>query len=312
MVSLTTAIRGQPKGDYIARRRRAQTLKVGTACLSVLLLMYVGFKGKHHAGLQAKLKEIVLLRDQLQQRLDEQQRSPAQLLAGGRGANANPGWPPASDPQVIAVVNALKTRLSQFDSDQSSAGLSDDERLELRLSEAILANAEGRLTDALAMITDKDEKSSNLEPQIGRSVRVLQTRADSFYGLHQWQEALDRYRRVLTLQPNRIVAIARIADCQSALGQTNDALSTLAELAKTHNNRGNALRLQGKPDAAIVHYGKAIDIQTWLVEQQGRTELARDLAKSYRDRGDTFTIQRNADAANADFSKAKEYELRSP
>ena len=48
------------------------------------------------------------------------------------------------------------------------------------------------------------------------------------------------------------------------------------ELALTHNNRGGTLSAQGRLDAAIEDFEKAIEILTRLVEQEGRSDLANE------------------------------------
>ena len=52
-----------------------------------------------------------------------------------------------------------------------------------------------------------------------------------------------------------------------------------------HYNRRNARRAVGQHKEAAQDYDKAIDIQTKLVENEGRSELGNDLAKSYNNRG---------------------------
>jgi len=52
-------------------------------------------------------------------------------------------------------------------------------------------------------------------------------------------EAADRYQQVLIPQPNRLVTLARVADCHYALGRLNEALTKYDELAAGHNNRGD-------------------------------------------------------------------------
>ena len=248
IVSFTTPIADHAKDGYLARRRRFQMAKLAVALFFAFVLMYVGLHGKQHAGVQARLNDLALLRDQLQQKLDNDQ-----LVGCVPRTRTNSTWSPSSDPAVGALVSAFKARLWQFDADYSQARLSEVERFELRLTETTLANAEGRFADALGMITDKDQNAtgSTSEAQTNRLVRVLDIRADSFYGLHQWQNALDHYRQLLILQPNQLVALSRVAECEYAIGKTNEALSTCAELARSHKHRANALRIQGKADAAI-------------------------------------------------------------
>jgi tetratricopeptide (TPR) repeat protein len=206
----------------------------------------------------------------------------------------------------------LKTRLAQFDPAHWPGKFSEDATLEIRLSQATLATAEQRFADALKIITVEDEKAKRASTgaEIDRFVRVLQIRGDSFYGLHEWQNALDRYREMLTLQSNRIAVITRVADCQYALGRSHEALTTYDALSKRHNNRGDDFLIQGKPGSAIAHYEKAIEIQTWLIEQARRSELVNELARSYNNRGNAYLVHTKLDAAITDFEKAVEIQTR--
>ncbi len=214
-------------------------MKIAIAFIIGLLLMYAGLQGRRHARIQAMLNDIAAVRDQVQRRLDDEQ------------------------PVQTPLVNGLKGGLRQFESIYSARKLSKMEDLEVRLSKATLANAEQRFGDALVLLTDEDEKT-----QTDHRVRVLQVRADSFYGLREWQKALDRYREMLVLRPNRTVTIARIAACQHALGQRSQAVATYGELTKAHSERADTLRAQGRADAAKAHYDKAAQIQSWLNEQE--------------------------------------------
>jgi len=207
---IATPIPRRPQDEQLAKRQRFQIIKVAVASLFALLLFYAGFEGRQHARLQVKLNEIAAVRDQLQRRLND--------------LETNSIVPPSSsNVQVAPLVNTLKTLIEQFDFDHRPTELSEVEQLELRLSQAILANAEQRFADALALITDQDEKvaRSGAKARSGRLARILQARADSFYGRREWQNALDRYREVLTLKPNHPATKARIAECQRALAKTN-------------------------------------------------------------------------------------------
>ena len=69
---------------HLANRSRFKIVKAAIAFSSVLLLMYAGFNGRQHAILQAKLADITVVCDQLQQQLDDDQRpAGSQLPAFG-------------------------------------------------------------------------------------------------------------------------------------------------------------------------------------------------------------------------------------
>src|ERR1051326_3126414 len=164
------AIPGLDKDRRLATRRRLDRAKIGFAFLLALLLLYLGFQGRRHAIREASLSQIALVRDQLQQKLDDEHAAAGSF--GGGGTNAIDR--PSSDPQVADLVSTLQTRLGQFDTDYRQAKLSEIESLEIRLSQATLANAEQRFTDALQLVTGNDEKAKPApgKAQIGRLIRL--------------------------------------------------------------------------------------------------------------------------------------------
>lgn len=173
--------------------------KPAVASLIILLLMFAGFRGRQYARLQARLADVTTVRDQLQRKMD------------GAPKTAEKAVP------LTALIAALRTRLGQFEAVYVPNKLPRPEHLELRLSRATLANAEQRYNDALADVTAEDEQTR------ADTVRVLRVRADAFYGLRQWNEALDRYQRFQGLRPDRPVVLARIAACHFALGNAAEA-----------------------------------------------------------------------------------------
>jgi tetratricopeptide (TPR) repeat protein len=299
---------GHTHDQPLAKQRRFKMAKAAIAIFFILLLLSAGLQGRRHARLQARFDDITQVRDQLQQKLDDEQRPTEQLAAGLQGTKTSPSRPPLSNPQVTALVRALQARLDQLNRDYGPGKLTEAESWEIRLSQATLANAEQRFAEALKMIPAENEKvnPAGATAAIVHTVRVLQIRGDSFYGLHEWGHALDHYRPLLTLTSNRLATIARVAECYAALGRTNEALTTYAELAKSHSHRGDAFLTQGRSDAALPHYAKAIEIQTRLIEQAGRSGLANELAMSHRHRGDTFLLQGKSDAALPHYAKAIE------
>ena len=286
--------------------------KTAAAFLSGLLLLYIGHRGRQHATLQARLHEFTLVCEQLQQKLDEAQTPTEALEADVQAKPSNALRALAPDPQRTTLVDALKTGLRQFDLDFSPTRLSEVESLEIRLSKATLAIAEQRFADALTTITDEDERGTRDGPKVqtGQVVRVLQIRALSFYGLREWQEALLRFRHLLILQPNRTAVVARIAECLEALGRQADAITTYAELAKSHSRRGDGFLVEGKLGAALADYQKAIQIQAKLLEREGQSELAGEMAMSYERLGNGYLIQGKPVNAIGQYQKAIEIQTR--
>lgn len=264
-------------------------VKAVVAFLFLFLLLSFGFRGRQHARVQAKLEDITVIRDQLQQKLEDGQR-------------------PAENFEAGTMASALKARLGEFESDHPPGQLSAAENLELRLCKATLANAEQRFAEALAMVTEADEKASRARAsgQADRLIRILLVRGDSFCGRREWKEALKCYQEALTLKPNRPAALAHAADCQFALGKTNEALGALEAAAKLRNQQGGAALAKGQTNSALLHYAKAVEILTRLTEQHGRGDLAGALAKSHGHRGDAFLVLGKPDAALAHYAKALE------
>src|ERR1043165_1810388 len=312
LMSIATAIVAHTKDVKLAKRRRFNFVKVAVAISAVLALMYAGFQGRHYARLQARVDEITRIRARLQQKLDEEQTSTEQFLGTVHGRTTEASHRPSADDQIKSLISTLNIRLGQFDSDYGPDRLGKAEDLEVRLSKATLANAERRFAAALTIVTERDQKAQHLrrEAQNDRLMSVLQVRGDSFYGLHELQQALDCYQQILILHPNRVATLALVANCEYGIGRVTEALSTYHAVAKSQNERGNAFLVDGKPDAAIVRYQNAIEIEAWLVQEKGQRQLANELAKSHSNRGNAFLVLGKPEAAIAQFEAAIEIQLR--
>ncbi|HWB03866.1 MAG TPA: tetratricopeptide repeat protein [Verrucomicrobiales bacterium] len=280
-----------------SRRKWIHTASVKVVfavCLGVLLLA-AGLKGRQHAMLLSALDGITQARDQLQDILYEG-REPAKAVASEAIVTAGPL--PASPPAPTTPEGNLRTLLTRFDSEYRRSELSDEDSLQIRLSHATLANAGERFADALTTITDEDGKKTDAAP------RVFRVRGDAFFGLRQWGEALNCYRKTLQFDPDHPAAKTRAAECLAELGNTAEAWAAYSGLVSTHSHRGDALLARGKADAAARHYEKAAEILTRLIEIGGRKELARELAMSHNRGGDAFLLQGNLDAAVGHYEKA--------
>jgi tetratricopeptide (TPR) repeat protein len=276
-------------------------VKTSIALLLVLVLAFLGYRGRQSVRLHLRLREISALSERLQQAQDADQRPRGLFDIGPREIQPLP-----SNRQVKALAGTLTKHLERFESEFVVHQLSDADSLEIRLSKATLANAQGRFADSLAAVTVDDEKWVRAagEDQSRRLARILQVRGDSFYGLRQWADALDHYQQLLLLEPNQLHAMARLGDCQYSLGRTNEALTAYRDLAASHTQHGNILRNQGKLDRAAGHYGQAIEIQTRLIQRKGQSELSSELATSYTNRGMAFAVQSKLAEAIADYGKA--------
>jgi len=252
--------------------------------------------------LQVRINEITLLCDQLLQKLEQDQATDRQSLAAVRPASSQASF----NKEIRDLADTLRSQLERFDSDYDPRQLAQADRLELRLSRAALANAEQKFADALSTITEEDEKPGVVTSayQNASLLRVLQIRGDSFSGLRRWEEALQRYQRLQGLQPSRVMILARIANCEEALGRTNDALTAFDDLAKVLGNRGNALLVQGKVDEAVGRYEQAVEIQTWLSERENRSEVAAELATGHYNLGGAYLLQEKPELAADQYEKA--------
>ncbi len=93
-----------------------------------------------------------------------------------------------------------------------------------------------------------------------------------------------------------------IAQYEDLIAQDHPELRN--DLANAYNNRGLALRAQGKLDAAIADYEEAIDLRETLVLKENRLELRNKLAGTYNNRGIALQRQGELELAIADYDKA--------
>ncbi len=251
-------------------------------------MMSAGYLGKWHAGLDWRLQEIGRAGEQLRQLIeDEPGRAPGQ--------------------SVSELVGTLKARLAQLDAEYKPEQLAGQAELPIRLARAIIANAEGRYADALVTLTEQDEQQNGRATVAQQKVqrrRLLQVRADSFYHLHQWSDALERYQEVLRLLPNQLPVQARIAVCLQALSRVNEAASAYAELGQAENVQGKTFLGAGKLERARAAFEMAVQVQTHLLAQNSDNALTNNLAVSHMYLGDTLLMQGNAPAANAQYQTA--------
>lgn len=264
----------------------------------------------HRQELQAELDRHKLFIAHVDGRLSARQSSPAARRLAGE------------------LRELIAGHLSRFE--RPKPGTFDD--LRLRLAEAAAANAEQRFDDALELVKDEDVQIARerTEDAISQEVDVNRTRARAFYGKRLWKSALARYERILHLRPADRSAATHAAGCMAHLGRLQEAeaacqrlIVTLAnlveleghtelanDLARSLNNRGITLTIQGKLDDAIKDHNKAIEIKARLVEREGRTDLANDLALSLNNRGGTLQIQGKLDTAIRDYDRAIEIRTR--
>ena len=225
-----------------------------------------GFRGRQQARLQTRIEELGAIGNQLQQDLEES------------GTNG---------PQRRALVDALKSRLDGFPEGSGAP----DQRLQLELAKATLACAENRYSDALGALTVRDPKADALK-------------GNAWLGLAKWSEALEAYKRAWTVDTNQVSTLLHIADCQSALHLTNEAISAYSDAAQRYENRAQDLLFAGKTETAIAPYGRAIEINQRLIQACGQTAVIPNLARCLQSRANAFLLNNKAEAAAAEFAKA--------
>jgi len=126
----------------------------------------------------------------------------------------------------------------------------------------------------------------------------------ALYSLNRWEQAMQQYREVVKHDPGAIAALARVVDCQSALGQAGEAAKTAVEVAKLHLERGDLLLLGKKPDKATLDYERSLRIYARLSEDRADVMFTNGLGRSFAARGNAFFMRRSMDPAVADFTQA--------
>jgi tetratricopeptide (TPR) repeat protein len=271
--------------------------KVATVALSFLLLAYAGIQGQRHARRQAQLDDMMYCRDNLQEALDAR-RSAATGPTPKRSTTDAHSW---SRP-VTEWAARLERRITGFRSTHTSASEAED--LELRLSEATLAVAQRRFSDALRAITAAGERLPPRESGTrDRRTEILRGRADVCYDTGDWTAALEHYRQILLRQPELLSVVERVAECLYSLQQRDGALHTYIDLARRLHDRGTRLLMQLDHRGAARDLNQAATIRLWLAEQ-GRRELAADVARSFSWCATALVELRNLELADVYFAHA--------
>ncbi len=124
---------------------------------------------------------------------------------------------------------------------------------------------------------------------IEQAIKGVLVRADAFYGLRDWGNALAAFNQVIELRPDHLPAIRARASVSHAWGASprpferptrpspstpgwssrRGAQELATEFAHSLTSRGFALALAGKSDAAAEDDSKAIAIYTRLVSGKG-------------------------------------------
>jgi tetratricopeptide (TPR) repeat protein len=269
--------------------------------------MYLGLRGRGYARVQIELAEISESRAQLQAKLYSRESPVAapgvEIDTGGSSAATNRA---EVNYGGGALVGILQTQVSGFESRHRQRNLGDPEGVDIRLAKATLANAEQRFADAVLLLTIEDEKliEATSQQQGSRLVPVLQVRGDSFYGLKQWQKALEQYQRVLSSQPNQIDIHDRVVSCLQALGQIEAARTAQVQLARVLSKKGQDSLVRRGYEQAVSHLGGAVDALDRLAKQGG--DPTRELARAHNHRGKALLAEEKIAEALRDHEKAIE------
>jgi tetratricopeptide (TPR) repeat protein len=129
---------------------------------------------------------------------------------------------------------------------------------------------------------------------------VYNNRANAYYELAQYQQAIADYDQAIDLNPayakaynNRANAYYELAQYQQAIADYDQAIDLNPSYAEAYNNRGNAYADLGQYEQAIESYTQAIDLKS-------------DYANAYYNRGLAYADLGQYEQAIADYNKAIE------
>ena len=107
-----------------------------------------------------------------------------------------------ADPAIQGLADNLKRLVEEFKVHVGTKPLSDADGRRLRIAEGLVANAERRDADALALVPEQDAATAfaRARAQVEQAVKANQVRANAFYGLQRWRDALAYYQRILELR----------------------------------------------------------------------------------------------------------------
>ena len=172
----------------------------------------------------------------------------------------------------------IQKELVQFERQFGKRTLKPPQNLELRLVQATAANAEGDYSKALTILPDPEAAPESTGGGLPNHLKseVTLVRADSHFGLHQWRESLDLYRRLQGSQPARVDLLRSEIACQFALGMKSDAVSNCWTLMKTLERRAKANLDRGRVGPALVDLTEARELASQLALPGNSRDLVRD------------------------------------
>jgi tetratricopeptide (TPR) repeat protein len=165
-------------------------------------------------------KEIDRAESELQTALDREKQQLGLVHEASGRASTLALYHPA-DPAIQGLADNLKRLVEEFKAHVGTKPLSGADGRRLRIAEGLVANAERRYVDALALVPEQDAATAFAlaRAQVEQAVKANQVRADAFYGLQRWRDALAYYQRILELRPDDRSAALMAGNCFLFLGQ---------------------------------------------------------------------------------------------
>lgn len=297
----------RPENDRtVSLTRRIESLIAVILAVGGVVLFLLGLRGADRVRQQFDLSEIDSLGRALQSVLDDEPGLVDRLLLSAAADSTQIHWPPSNSAMLTATV-PLKTRVENLQrrspQDQDAQSLDPSTRAGI----ATLANAEHRFPDALRIIPEADEQPTAMagaDAAASLLFRLLQVRADAFFGMKQWDNALSGYRRMLELRPTSLIAPARMAECLHRLGRDAEARDLRGRLAANYNNEGTEFFAQGKFVVALEQYDKAVRLQRSLGTNEASLSLKEEMAIVLVNRGNALLASKGAESAVTNYDTA--------
>jgi tetratricopeptide (TPR) repeat protein len=283
----------------------------------------------------AKSEQLKTERDELRRKLDETSKELADSRERDRqllivAAEAHGMATALDDFQTSETTKKLKAKnqelLTQFKSVVNLKELSEDDQRRIRVAEAQIAVVEGRFNDALTLTSSDDAKKqkAKTEAAIEQEVQLVSIRADSFFALAQWNEALAEFDRLCELRPNSLEYQNRKASCLYQLDRLTEALKVFGYIINELFPKFEHGSEQGETMAAIlanfagvlVEIGNmseaydtissSIDIYRLLRKKKDSTNLKIDLVKALERRAGIFADNGQLKEALKDYKEAED------
>ena len=189
------------------------------------------------------------------------------------------------------AFDQCKEFISERKAMHSGSKSQDKDPLSHQLQPTIELYDQGEMQQALVM-------TEHLLQKFPDSLVVLNIRAACFTQLDQLDEAIELFRKIISLNPNQGdthnnlgVALKKTGDIDDAINSFRQALKIDVNDARTYFNLGNTLREKGDFDEAICCFRQAVEIKP-------------DYSKAYNNLGVTLKEDGNYDGAIYSYKQA--------